>query len=141
MKTTVDDCRIIELGKHHGATGNITVVENGKVIDFDIKRVFYIYDIPGGVTRGAHAHKTLRELIVAATGSFEVRVFDGEREKVFLLNHPSKALYLPCGIFNLVSVLCTSSPLSSIDIQLIEDVLLASGDAFEMFIVISPSSV
>ena len=99
MKTTVDGCRIIELGKHHGATGNITVVENGKVIDFDIKRVFYIYDIPGGVTRGAHAHKTLRELIVAATGSFEVRVFDGEREKVFLLNHPSKALYLPCGVW------------------------------------------
>ena len=99
MKTTVDDCRIIELGKHHGATGNITVVENGKVIDFDIKRVFYIYDIPGGVTRGAHAHKTLRELIVAAPGSFEVRVFDGEREKVFLLNHPSKALYLPCGVW------------------------------------------
>ena len=99
MKTTVDDCRIIELGKHHGATGNITVVENGKVIDFDIKRVFYIYDIPGGVTRGAHAHKTLRELIVAATGSFEVRVFDGEREKVFLLNHQSKALYLPCGVW------------------------------------------
>ena len=99
MKTTVDDCRIIELGKHHGATGNITVVENGKVIDFDIKRVFYIYDIPGGVTRGAHAHKTLRELIVAATGRFEVRVFDGEREKVFLLNHPSKALYLPCGVW------------------------------------------
>ena len=99
MRTTVDDCRIIELGKHHGATGNITVVENGKVIDFDIKRVFYIYDIPGGVTRGAHAHKTLRELIVAATGSFEVRVFDGEREKVFLLNHPSKALYLPCGVW------------------------------------------
>ena len=99
MKTTVDDCHIIELGKHHGATGNITVVENGKVIDFDIKRVFYIYDIPGGVTRGAHAHKTLRELIVAATGSFEVRVFDGEREKVFLLNHPSKALYLPCGVW------------------------------------------
>lgn len=99
MTTTVDDCRIIELGKHHGATGNITVVENGKVIDFDIKRVFYIYDIPGGVTRGAHAHKTLRELIVAATGSFEVRVFDGENEKVFLLSHPSKALYLPCGVW------------------------------------------
>lgn len=99
MRTTVDDCRIIELGKHHGATGNITVVENGRVIDFDIKRIFFIYDIPGGVTRGAHAHKTLYELIVAATGSFEVRVFDGEREKVFLLNHPSKALYLPCGVW------------------------------------------
>ncbi len=99
MSTTIDDCQIIELGKHHGATGNITVVENGKAIDFDIKRVFYIYDIPGGVTRGVHAHKTLRELIIAATGSFEVRVFDGEREKTVLLNHPSKALLLPCGVW------------------------------------------
>lgn len=99
MKSTIDDCRIIELGKHHGATGNITVVEKGKEVDFDTKRVFFIYDIPGGVTRGMHAHKTLRELIVAATGSFEVRVFDGEREKVFMLNHPSKALYLPCGVW------------------------------------------
>ncbi|MBQ8336880.1 MAG: WxcM-like domain-containing protein [Bacteroidaceae bacterium] len=99
MKTTIDDCRIIELGKHHGATGNITVVENNKVIDFDIKRIFYIYDIPGGATRGMHAHKTLHELIIAATGSFEVRVFDGEREKTILLNHPSKALLLPNGIW------------------------------------------
>lgn len=99
MKSTIDDCRIIELGKHHGATGNITVVEKGKEVDFDTKRVFFIYDIPGGVTRGMHAHKTLRELIVAAAGSFEVRVFDGEREKVFMLNHPSKALYLPCGVW------------------------------------------
>lgn len=99
MRTTIDDCRIIELGKHHGATGNITVVENGKAIDFDTKRVFFIYDIPGGATRGMHAHKTLRELIVAATGSFEVRVFDGEREKTFMLNHPSQALYLPCGVW------------------------------------------
>lgn len=99
MSTTIDDCRIIELGKHHGATGNITVVENGKAIDFDIKRVFFIYDIPGGATRGAHAHKRLRELIIAASGSFEVRVYDGEREKTFLLNHPSKALYLPCGVW------------------------------------------
>lgn len=99
MSTTIDDCRIIELGKHHGATGNITVVENGKAIDFDIKRVFFIYDIPGGATRGAHAHKTLRELIIAASGSFEVRVYDGVREKTFLLNHPSKALYLPCGVW------------------------------------------
>ena len=99
MSTTIDDCRMIELGKHHGATGNITVVENGKVIDFDTKRVFFIYDIPGGVTRGAHAHKTLRELIIAASGSFEVRVFDGEREKTIQLNHPSQALYLPCGVW------------------------------------------
>ncbi len=99
MSTTIDDCRIIELGRHHGATGNITVVENGKTIDFDMKRVFFIYDIPGGATRGAHAHKTLRELIIAATGSFDVRVYDGEREKTIHLNHPSQALYLPCGVW------------------------------------------
>lgn len=98
-KTDIDNCRIIELGKHHGATGNLTVVDNGKVANFDTKRVFFIYDIPGGVSRGGHAHKTLRELIIAASGSFEVYVNDGEREQTFLLNHPSKALLLPEGVW------------------------------------------
>lgn len=97
--TTIDDCRIIDLGKHHGATGNLTVVENGKVLNFDTKRVFFIYDIPGGVSRGGHAHKTLRELITAAAGSFEVRVCDGRKERTFHLNHPSKALLLPEGVW------------------------------------------
>ncbi|MBQ2878162.1 MAG: FdtA/QdtA family cupin domain-containing protein, partial [Bacteroidaceae bacterium] len=86
-ETGIDNCHIIELGKHHGATGNLTVVDNGKVANFDTKRVFFIYDIPGGVSRGGHAHKTLRELIIAASGSFEVYVNDGEREQTFLLNH------------------------------------------------------
>lgn len=98
-KRSVDDCRIIELGKHHGATGNLTVVDNGKTTEFCTERVFFIYDIPGGVSRGGHAHKTLRELIIAASGSFEVYVNDGEREQTFLLNHPSKALLLPEGVW------------------------------------------
>ena len=97
--TTIDDCRIVELGKHHGATGNLTVVDNGKVENFDTKRVFFIYDIPGGVSRGGHSHKTLRELIVATSGSFEVYVNDGRKERSFLLNHPSKALLLPAGVW------------------------------------------
>ena len=97
--TTIDDCRIVELGKHHGATGNLTVVENGKVENFDTRRVFFIYDIPGGVSRGGHSHKTLRELIVATSGSFEVYVNDGCNERSFLLNHPSKALLLPAGVW------------------------------------------
>lgn len=97
--TTIDDCRIVELGKHHGATGNLTVVENGKVENFDTRRVFFIYDIPGGVSRGGHSHKTLRELIVATSGSFEVYVNDGCSERSFLLNHPSKALLLPAGVW------------------------------------------
>lgn len=98
-KTTIDDCHIVELGKHHGATGNLTVVENGKIERFDTKRVFFIYDIPAGVSRGGHSHKTLRELIVAASGSFEVYVNDGKNEKSFTLNNPSKALLLPAGVW------------------------------------------
>lgn len=98
-KTTIDDCRIVELGRHHGATGNLTVVENGKIERFDTKRVFFIYDIPSGVSRGGHSHKTLRELIVAASGSFEVYVNDGKNEKSFTLNNPSKALLLPAGVW------------------------------------------
>lgn len=98
-ESTIDDCRIVELGKHHGATGNLTVVENGKIERFDTKRVFFIYDIPSGVSRGGHSHKTLRELIVAASGSFEVYVNDGKNEKSFTLNNPSKALLLPAGVW------------------------------------------
>lgn len=97
--TTIEECRIVELGKHHGATGNLTVVENGKVENFDTQRVFFIYDIPGGVSRGGHSHKTLRELIIATSGSFEVYVNDGKNERTFLLNHPSKALLLPAGVW------------------------------------------
>lgn len=98
-KTTIDDCRIVELGKHHGATGNLTVVENGKTAQFETKRVFFIYDIPGGVSRGGHSHKTLRELIIATSGSFEVYVNDGNKEQTFILNNPSKALLLPAGVW------------------------------------------
>lgn len=97
--TTIEECRIVELGKHHGATGNLTVVENGKVENFDTQRVFFIYDIPGGVSRGGHSHKTLREIIIATSGSFEVYVNDGKNERTFLLNHPSKALLLPAGVW------------------------------------------
>lgn len=98
-KTTIDDCRIVELGRHHGAKGNLTEVENGKVDGFDTERVFFIYDIPGGASRGGHAHKTLRELIVAASGSFDVYVHDGTRERTFHLNRPSQALLLSAGVW------------------------------------------
>jgi dTDP-4-dehydrorhamnose 3,5-epimerase-like enzyme len=98
-ETTIDDCRIIELGRHHGAKGNLTEVENGKIAGFDTERVFFIYDIPGGASRGGHAHKTLRELIIAASGSFDVYVNDGTREKTFHLNRPSQALLLSEGVW------------------------------------------
>ena len=98
-EATIDDCRIIELGRHHGSKGNLTEVENGKIAGFDTERVFFIYDIPGGASRGGHAHKTLRELIIAASGSFDVYINDGTREITFHLNRPSQALLLSAGVW------------------------------------------
>ena len=98
-EATIDDCRIIELGRHHGSKGNLTEVENGKIAGFDTERVFFIYDIPGGASRGGHAHKTLRELIIAASGSFDVYITDGTRERTFHLNRPSQALLLSAGVW------------------------------------------
>lgn len=68
--TAVYDCSIIEIDKHHHDKGNISVVENVKTIPFEIKRVYYLYDVPGGESRGGHAHRELRQLIVAASGEF-----------------------------------------------------------------------
>ena len=98
-EATIDDCRIIELGRHHGSKGNLTEVENGKIAGFDTERVFFIYDIPGGASRGGHAHKTLRELIIAASGSFDVYINDGTRERTFHLNRPSQELLLSAGVW------------------------------------------
>ena len=98
-EATIDDCRIIELGRHHGSKGNLTEVENGKIAGFDTERVFFIYDIPSGASRGGHAHKTLRELIIAASGSFDVYINDGTRERTFHLNRPSQALLLSAGVW------------------------------------------
>ena len=96
---TIDDCCIVELARHHGSKGNLTEIENGKIDGFDTERVFFIYDIPGGASRGGHAHKTLRELIVAASGSFDVYINDGKSERTFHLNRPSQALLLSAGVW------------------------------------------
>ena len=80
---SVHDCSIIELDKHHSdRKGNLTVVENGTTLPFDVKRVYYLYDVPGGESRGAHAHKELEQLIVAASGSFTVTLDDGKDKRL-----------------------------------------------------------
>lgn len=100
MKTnSVYDCTILELDKHHHEKGNITVVENGATVPFDIKRTYYLYDVPGGESRGGHAHKELYQLIVAASGSFTVRLDDGNVKRTFLLNRPYQALLVVPGIW------------------------------------------
>lgn len=98
-KNSVYDCSIIELDKHHHEKGNITVVENGISVPFSIKRVYYLYDVPGGESRGGHAHKGLYQLIVAASGSFTVTLDDGKVKRTFLLNRPYQALMVVPGIW------------------------------------------
>lgn len=99
-KSSVYDCTIIELDKHHSdRKGNITVVENNLTVPFEVKRTYYLYDIPGGEERGAHAHKELRQLIVAASGSFDVVLNDGNVKRTFTLNRPYQGLLVVPGIW------------------------------------------
>ena len=100
IKYSVFDCTMVELDKHHSdRNGNLTVVENGITLPFDVKRVYYIYDVPGGENRGAHAHKELEQLIVAASGSFTVTLDDGHTKRSFFLNRPYQGLYVKPGMW------------------------------------------
>ena len=99
-KYDVFDCTMVELDKHHSdRKGNLTVVENGKTLPFDVKRVYYLYDVPGGENRGAHAHKELSQLIIAASGSFTVTLDDGKCKRSFFLNRPYQGLYIKPGMW------------------------------------------
>ncbi|NUZ08188.1 sugar 3,4-ketoisomerase [Piscinibacter koreensis] len=88
------DCRLIDLPRINDPRGNLTFIEGGRHVDFDIRRVYYLYDVPGGSERGGHAHKALRQLIVAMSGSFDVHLDDGRAKKVFHLNRSYVGLYV-----------------------------------------------
>ena len=92
-------CRIINFPKITDARGNLSVVEENNQIPFAIKRIYYLYDVPSGATRGGHAHKSLEQIVIALSGSFDVVLDDGyERRKVFL-NRPHYGLYIPPGVW------------------------------------------
>lgn len=97
--TTIDDCRIIDLRKISDPRGNLTVIEGNGDVSFDIKRVYYLYDVPGGESRGAHAHRELYQLIIAASGSFTVTLDDGEQKKSFNLKRSYYGLLVVPGIW------------------------------------------
>lgn len=97
--STVDDCRIIELPRERHANGSLTVAENGGNAPFDIRRVFYLYDVPADADRGGHSHHMAREIIVALTGSFDVFIDDGKEKRRFSLNRPYRGLYIPRGLW------------------------------------------
>lgn len=99
-KYNVFDCTMVELDKHNSdRKGNLTVVENGKTLPFDVKRVYYLYDVPGGENRGSHAHRDLSQLIIAASGSFRVTLDDGTCKRSFFLNRPYQGLYVKPGMW------------------------------------------
>ena len=99
MTSSVYDCVILPLNKIHNRSGNITIVEGNINLPFDVKRIYYLYDIPGGEDRGGHAHKELRQLIVAASGSFDVLLDDGTNKKIVTLNRPDYGLMIVPGIW------------------------------------------
>ena len=96
---SVYDCSIVDLGKHEFDEGNLTVVASEKTVPFGLNRVFYLYDIPGGEARGAHAHKKCHQFLVAASGAFEVVLDDGINRRTVTLNRPYYGLHIPPGIW------------------------------------------
>jgi dTDP-4-dehydrorhamnose 3,5-epimerase-like enzyme len=91
---SLEDCKIIDLPKISDPRGNLTFIEGGQHIPFDIKRVYYLYDVPGGAERGGHAHKALNQLIIAMSGSFDVILDEGGEKKRFHLNRSYQGLYV-----------------------------------------------
>ena len=98
-KTSVYDCSVIELPRIYSRQGNLTPIHEYEDVPFKIERVFYLYDIPGGEDRGAHAHKECHQFLIAASGSFEIILDDGKNKRTVVLNRPYFGLHLPPGIW------------------------------------------
>ena len=96
---SVDDVEIIQLPRILDERGNLSVAEQFNHVPFEIKRVYWLYDVPGGESRGSHAHKTLSQLIIAASGSFRVTLDDGKNKRSFFLNRPYQGLLVPPGFW------------------------------------------
>lgn len=96
---SVFNCSVVDMSKVHTTSGNITVLENGINIPFDVKRIYYLYDVPSGEKRGGHAHYKLEQYIVAASGSFDVIIDDGVNKRRIALNRPNLALHIVPGLW------------------------------------------
>ena len=94
FKMSVSDCEIIDLPKIYDPRGNLTFLEGNNHNPFDIRRVYYLYDVPGGAVRGGHAHKELQQLIIAISGSFDIQLDDGTSKNSYHLNRSFQGLYV-----------------------------------------------
>ncbi len=96
---SINDCRVLTLDRHHHENGNLSVVENGGGLPFDVRRVFYVYDVPGGTDRGGHSHHHCHQFIIAASGSFDIEIDDGKNKLTVTLNRSNIGLYVAPGIW------------------------------------------
>lgn len=94
LGVSVDACRLIDLPRVTDGRGNLTFLESGRHVPFEIKRVYYLYDVPGGAARAGHAHKALHQVLIAMSGSFNVTVDDGYQRRTFRLNRSYYGLYI-----------------------------------------------
>jgi dTDP-4-dehydrorhamnose 3,5-epimerase-like enzyme len=99
VQSTINDCKLISFPKNHQVNGNLTSITNGEEVPFDIKRIYYLYDVPGGEARGGHAHKELYQIMVALSGSFTVTLDDGANKQSFHLFQPYQGLLIPPGLW------------------------------------------
>lgn len=102
-KATVFDCSLIHFPRIQNRAGNITPVQNGVELPFAVKRIYYLYDIPGGEDRGAHAHYNLEQVVIAASGSFDITIDDGRNKKTVQLNRPYYGLHILPGLWRDIS--------------------------------------
>ena len=106
---TVDDVKIVELPRFLDARGNLSFAEQNNHIPFEIKRTYWIYDVPGGESRGGHAFRENQEFVIALSGAFDVVVDDGEHKKIFTLNRSYYGLYIPKGLWRTMENFSTNS--------------------------------
>ena len=92
---SIEDCRLIDLPQVHDPRGNLTFIESGRHIPFDVKRIFYLYDVPGGASRAGHALESCHQFLIATSGSFDVIVDDSSQQESFQLNRSYYGLYIP----------------------------------------------
>ena len=127
---TVEDAKIIELPKILDARGNLSFAEQNNHIPFEIKRTYWIYDVPGGESRGGHAFRKNEEMIIALSGAFEVVVDDGEQQKRFYLNRSYYGLYIPKGLWRTMENFSTNAYLPALSVVVSTAATVAMSSSF-----------
>ncbi len=117
----LEKCKIINFPKVTDLRGNLSFIEENKQIPFELKRVYYLYDVPVGATRGGHAHKALEQIVIALSGSFNVVLDDGYEKRNFFLNRPHYGLYIPPGVWRELEDFSSNSVALSIVSRIYEE--------------------